>query len=842
MEIKIVMMKKIFKSTLILFSVLFSLFVFTNQTYAAVHNFTATISPATAIVNENLTYSYTVTNGSDSTAKIGSVEIQLPSSFGTPTLNISSASPDRTWELATSGSYLNGFDASLNKIGIKADSGASKLDNDEFVTVQITTTAPSTANSYEWTANPLANLGLSGTAFTITGTQPVVVVTEETESEPDPTPDPTPDPDPILTETFIIRNGDTVLFNGSVNLPDAGNVEILDINNVTHTVNARSVLAVLKNIDDANDSFIISNLQYFDSFSSFYLKCITPIDESQLCDNWQYAVGSFTPFSSIDSTILAGGETVGIYFGTSRQVVLSSNAITTSESLTATSEKYDYANNTWGPLTGVNIGVTLPNPDDVWSPIVVSTHAVDFLGVANITITDANVYTLGIVEDFYFPSYTVTVTEPIVPPTGGGGGSAPTPVFSVPNAVSYLESKQEIDGSFGNSMLYTDWATMALSSNTINSSVKDKILNYMKANNTISSLITDNERHAMALLALNQNPYDFNGVNYIKSIIDSFDGTQFGDVNLINDDIFALIPLANAGYQDSDNEINKTIAFIISKQKSNGSWEESVDMTSASVQALKQFENVSRVGDAINKASIYLQNQQGVDGGWGNVSSTSWVMQAQSSIGVSWNKNGKTCLDYLALQQTNANNNGSVLVSTDTLQNNIWATSYAIPAGLSKTWANIMNKFAKPVVQEISGSCSNCNGEEIKKVESEKLKVESIEQIEIKTEIIEDPVVTDDIKEELIETVVDPVRADGNDSLPASNVTGLVQNEKLKVENNLAENSINKDLLTASAGQSRIKWNWRKINVPQLNQLPFVRQLRAIFSVFPKLFHLSLRK
>jgi len=217
----------------------------------------------------------------------------------------------------------------------------------------------------------------------------------------------------------------------------------------------------------------------------------------------------------------------------------------------------------------------------------------------------------------------------------------------------------------------------------------------MSARNTVSSFLTDNERHAMALLALGQNPYSFYGADYITPIVNSFDGTQFGDPSYVNDDIFALIPLASAGYTASDTIIAKDIVFVVSKQTPNGSWDKSPDMTAAAVQALEPFSSASGVSAALASASTYLANAQGSDGGWGNIFSSSWAAQAMSALGVTWTKNGKTVADYFAAQQAA---DGAALSSSETPQNRIWATSYAIPAVLQRPWSAIMRSVSKPVV------------------------------------------------------------------------------------------------------------------------------------------------
>ncbi len=522
-------------------------------------------------------------------------------------------------------------------------------------------------------------------------------------STPDPnTTDPntntqTPPP-PTPQVTVFIRNGDTLIHSATIDLPAPGTMQVLDSANVSHDINTQSVLGVIKVIDDTNDAFQISNLQYYDSFGSFYLKCITSTAGSELCDNWQYAVGALTPYSSIENTILSGGETVGIYFGYSHRVLLSSNSVEAGQSFTATAQAYSYTDDTWLPLTWPTIGITVPNPNDPWSPTVVASSLVDTNGVATFTLTNPGSYSIGIVEDFYYPSFPLTISLPVNNSTSGNsGGTMQKKSFSIPSALAYLTSNQLNDGSFAGSSMYTDWATIALASNSIDSNVKNKIIDYMKSKNKISSTLTDNERRAMAILALGENPYNFDGTNYIESIIKEFDGTQFGDSSLVNDDIFAVIVLGEAGYNQNDTEIVKALDFIISKQKSNGSWEESVDMTGAGLQALAVYSGAPAVAGTLANASAYLESMQSLDGGWINASATAWAMQGGTATGKSFIKGNSNGTDFLAnLQQ----NDGGVLADTESLENRIWATSYAIPAVAGKTWAQIMHSVSKQEIQK----------------------------------------------------------------------------------------------------------------------------------------------
>src|SRR3989344_6077620 len=129
----------------------------------------------------------------------------------------------------------------------------------------------------------------------------------------------------------------------------------------------------------------------------------------------------------------------------------------------------------------------------------------------------------------------------------------------------------------------------------------------------------------MALLSLGINPYSGTSTDYITPIVDTFDGTQIGEL-FPHDDIFAIFPLLHAGYSVNDEIIQKVTAYIVSKQSANGSWGDP-DSTAAAVQALSLINSQPGVSDALSKAKIYLQGHQQSNGGFGNSFSTSWVIQ-----------------------------------------------------------------------------------------------------------------------------------------------------------------------------------------------------------------------
>ena len=454
-----------------------------------------------------------------------------------------------------------------------------------------------------------------------------------------------------------------------------------------------TVLTVLNNADQADSSWNISDLQHY-SFGD-YIKCITS-PAGNHCDNWQYTVNGFYPLASVDQNIVSANDFIYLYFGPQNRVNLSSNNIKTTDILTVTAEKYNYQNNAWVIKIGVTLGLTQPNLDpNSWTPIEVQTNAVDGNGQAIFSSIPAGSYNVGIQPD-YFPTEVLTVTTPPIPAGGGIIFNPPTPVkakFDLQKALEFLISQQKENGSFGED-LYTDWTAVALTEATDFQSQKEKLIQYLKELKTNNYQLTDYERHAMALMAAGLNPYDINGENYIKKIIDSFDGKQFGDKDKDNDDIFALIVLQNLEFTKEEKMIKDDVTFILNNQKKDGSWDESIDMTGAGMEALSFLNADEQVKNALTKAKEFLKQNQKNDGGFGNVSSTAWAIEgilALSEKPENWIKNDNSPLDYLGINQ---DIDGGT--KNDDKKSKIWETAYVVSALSGKTWNQIMQKFEKP--------------------------------------------------------------------------------------------------------------------------------------------------
>ncbi len=542
----------------------------------------------------------------------------------------------------------------------------------------------------------IAAVVLSLSFFSITP----LVYADEPETPIEPTPE---------TATIAIRDGAALLGPFTVTLPDIASTTDLTAtgSSETHTIPARSVLALVHALDAENADFEITDLQYFSSFSSFIINCISvpSASASPECYNWTYAVDGAFPFFGMDSYVVENGDAVYLFFGSQWQITTDKTEVETNEIFTVTAETYDPVSGTYLPAEGQTAGAV--QFDSFFMATEFATSTTDTLGQALLSLSATGTYSVGVSASGYFPNVSVTVVEPEVVPeeptqSGGssGGGGITHISFNTPSALAFLASQQKEDGSFSSSLI-TDWVAIAYGA-VDGGSAEARLKTYLQSAKPSLSSVTDYERHAMALLALGINPYTDTGVDYIAPIITAFDGTQIGSSSLVNDDIFAVFPLLKAGYSSSDSMMQSIASFIISKQKQNGSWEDSVDVTSAGIQALKLLPNTS---EQLAKARAYLLTKQNPNGGFGDVFATSWTMQAIASLNetpAQWTtSSGYYPEDYLYTEQVVAD--GCALPLTQSADMRAWATAYAIPGAEERTWESLLSSFGKPAVGNTGG-------------------------------------------------------------------------------------------------------------------------------------------
>src|SRR3989344_3909346 len=574
-----------------------------------------------------------------------------------------------------------------------------------LILLLVSATSPVLAHANEATTTP--DLATTTPDIIATTTPDVVATTTPEVSTSTPS-----------TATITIRDGDIVAFTGIVELAASTSpaVDIAPTNSSsTVAIPPARLLATLVALDATTTDFDITDLAYFSSFDSFIINCITvpAVPTTPHCFNWTYAVDGTFPQVGIDDTLLQDGDIVHLFFGPPRQTVLSTTTVAVDDPFTATAQRYDLDSGMYVGVAGVVLGVGISNPDFSFTEFATSTSDVN--GEAIFSMNATGTFAVGIQEDFYFPSASITIVdapatttdeapeqeqEDVEQPSsgGGGGGEIVHFEFNVPLALSFLAEKQQHDGSLG-ALLYTDWAAFAFAASdpgnapsTSSGQAKNLLREYLLTAEPSLESITDYERHAMALMALGIDPYTGAPKDYIAPIVAAFDGTQIGNASIPHDAIF---PLLHAGYSASDEIIQKAVAFILSKQSASGSWGDP-DTTAAAVQALVEVRSLPGVFNALSKAESYLHSQQQSNSGFSNSFSTSWVMQAIAALGQApsqWSPSGTYPEDYLvSLQQTDG---GIEPTSTDT-NSRVWATSYAIPAALNRTWDSLLQSFSKP--------------------------------------------------------------------------------------------------------------------------------------------------
>ena len=376
---------------------------------------------------------------------------------------------------------------------------------------------------------------------------------------------------------------------------------------------------------------------------------------------------------------------------------VSNAAPTVGNTVTLTAEEFGY-DDSWNPVWKPSVGSRL-----MIGATDVETDASGTYALAVAATEPISVYARKDGNFVLSPSLTITpvaapiipVEEPVIESSGGSGGSVSAATeevrFDLQKAVDFLLEFQDENGSFG-SQMYTDWAVIALKAaakagNDAAQAGLAKVKEYL-ADKPLSgsASLTDNERHALALMAAGINPYTGTEVNYIERIINEFDGEQFGDAALENDDIFALLVLLKAGYKADDEIIQNSVEFLLNRQKSSGAWI-GVDVTAAAIQALQPLESIAGVSEAILRAEDYIKAQQASDGGFGNVYSLSWALQALGGglLGAD---------EALADEQRE---DGGFREESAADDNRLWATAYAIPGALHRSWPSLMSSYKKVV-------------------------------------------------------------------------------------------------------------------------------------------------
>ena len=214
---------------------------------------------------------------------------------------------------------------------------------------------------------------------------------------------------------FHIRHNSTLAFEGTWNGPTStDDILIADNQGQLHSVNSMSVLAGLTALDAQSDAFSISDLAYYENFNppTFLINCISlSAVDTATCYNWQYLVNDVSPWDGVNNYILRNNDDVYLYFGNPHRVILSTTTPYSGDQFIAETQKYNYHDDMWGILTGVTVGITQPDPNNPWSPLVIATSTVNSAGQATFSLMATSTYSAGIAEDFYYPNVSFVVLD-----------------------------------------------------------------------------------------------------------------------------------------------------------------------------------------------------------------------------------------------------------------------------------------------------------------------------------------------------------------------------------------------------------------------------------------------
>ncbi|MEK9183130.1 MAG: DUF4430 domain-containing protein [Patescibacteria group bacterium] len=363
-----------------------------------------------------------------------------------------------------------------------------------------------------------------------------------------------------LAINFFLRFQNTFLFSGQVT--STATSSLYDTTGVNHAINASSSpLTVLADADALADNFSISELNYYDSYQSFYLNClaISAPTSTTACGNWNYSVNGAYPSKSLDSYSLQNNDTVYIYFGDSWKITASTSTFPINTTTTLQTWRYNYDNldDEWALDPGDTLDLSIPNPNPTgwWdATLTTSTLTTNASGTAEyafsatgtyfakITSTDYSKWswpiTLTVIDAPVTPTSTATSTPEAntnVGNTPGGGGSASAPTPSITSAViaekfqsilNFLKTQQSADGKIIDAGV-TDWAIMSFGANNqyadeITTSSKS-LLDFAKEYNftdesDLLNLCASYPRHALALLAAGMTGSDASVQNLIVKI------------------------------------------------------------------------------------------------------------------------------------------------------------------------------------------------------------------------------------------------------------------------------------------------------------------------------------
>ncbi|MCX6785389.1 MAG: DUF4430 domain-containing protein [Candidatus Komeilibacteria bacterium] len=198
----------------------------------------------------------------------------------------------------------------------------------------------------------------------------------------------------------------------------------------------------------------------------------------------------------------------------------------------------------------------------------------------------------------------------------------------------------------------------------------------------------DAAKTILALVAAGQNPYSYQSQNYVGLLLNYYQNNQFGSVDLLNDDFWAILALRSAGEPADSASIIGAKNFIINAQNHDGGWawapasESDTNDTAAAIMAL--ISAGQAVDSQVMRSAVsYLQAAQNNDGGFpftngdSDSGSDAWVIAALNKLNISpqsWQKNSHNPIEHLNSLKLN---DGSFKWVASDQAGNLMMTAYA---------------------------------------------------------------------------------------------------------------------------------------------------------------------
>ncbi len=401
---------------------------------------------------------------------------------------------------------------------------------------------------------------------------------------------------------------------------------------------------------------------------------------------WTYFLNGEPGTTSLNSEILKDGDKLSLFFGISPlKLKIKPDEPIFGDPVSIQATFFDFSEWLWRPA----------GPADFFVDDLLKAEASEEFNFLGPTGVEFEIFARK--EGFSdSDSAFVRFKSEILPSTSFCGKCVlPGKIFIPDQALDFLISKADKNGRFEDEML-SDWVAIAFSAIGYKNDFAEKIKDLIATRSFGDGWsLTDYERRAMVLMSMGIRP-DRAEANYIEKIKSFYKNGQFGEENLINDDIFAILVLKKAGADPNGKMTESALDFVLSRQSADGSFG-GLDLTGAAMSIFSMFPAEPKIYEATQRAIEYLRKEQREDGGFGNPFSTSWVLQGIVASGFkpeNFYKNGKTPLQYLGDNQAF---DGGILVSEKASdRERIWATAYAIPASIKATWPDIIKDFPPP--------------------------------------------------------------------------------------------------------------------------------------------------